>query len=419
MGSVPMQPRYRLAAIPSQRRRSPDAAGTTFPLLTKLEESYEDTWKRRVVKGQDVVAAKKEKKTVKSKKAAPTSQTVEAAAVKNEPEVDSSGRRESDLILKRDWARDVRAAVKMIDAERRRQKSLKPIVRRSNPKLNDAIMMEKMQTMTLGAVAAVDRAYHRRRVAQQRERRTKRVADERRERDESRRRTVDARRLNARRDAAQQRIALRERIVAAQNDVRERDAAKRERLRVERAANSFRARARDDDAAFLREFDQQHTTIGQALIRHDVQTVRNAELNAAKARTERRRLESREQRELVRKFLEHRQLAASTKGTAEKSSLNAQLLSEANESLMAARKRVEKAKSQRAAALREANALFPLRRRSPSPGNVTVASTGIVSQSIYLEFPDDEERRERRKGTPTVPFVPHHRAYQKNGAQTI
>jgi phenylalanyl-tRNA synthetase alpha subunit len=108
----------------------------------------------------------------------------------------------------------------------------------------------------------------------------------------------------------------------------------------------FRNRAKDfkrslqQDSTFINDFSCQHTSVSNALLRHDRQA-RVEDTTQEKLDTvEVHRDIELEQKDLVKKYLEHRQLMRQAETAVARASLDTKILQEANEHVMRAHARV-------------------------------------------------------------------------------
>ncbi|KAK6196198.1 hypothetical protein SNE40_001468 [Patella caerulea] len=132
------------------------------------------------------------------------------------------------------------------------------------------------------------------------------------------------------------------------------------------------SRNRRQAQEFITEFNNQHTSVSNALMKHDRQA-RQEDKSANKFDfVQGHRTEELEQQETVKKYLEHRQLMRQGESSMMKETLNSQLLQEANERLFQAQQRVGHLKAKRDSI----QAFYPL-PPSTVPKGVSTAPVGL------------------------------------------
>ncbi|XP_071507820.1 uncharacterized protein [Diadema antillarum] len=138
------------------------------------------------------------------------------------------------------------------------------------------------------------------------------------------------------------------------------DMERRRDVRTKMVEMSNRSRKEND---FSHDFSSQHTSISNALLRHDRQA-RNEKLSVNKVdfvQTEREHETS--QRNLVKRYLEHRQLMRQAQVAVEKAALDTRMIQEANDRLMEARENISRQKEK----AKQLHAFYPLPKCATHP----------------------------------------------------
>ncbi|KAK3088682.1 hypothetical protein FSP39_022332 [Pinctada imbricata] len=125
-------------------------------------------------------------------------------------------------------------------------------------------------------------------------------------------------------------------------------------------SRSFKA-----DFTFITEFSNQHTSVSNALMRHDKQAKQEDTFSNKSEFVQSNKASKNEQQDVVKKYLEHRQLMRQTESAMAKNALDARMLQEANDRLMEAKQRVAQQKARREIV----QAFYPLPQTiTPGPG---------------------------------------------------
>nr|CAB3260813.1 uncharacterized protein LOC100176074 [Phallusia mammillata] len=117
--------------------------------------------------------------------------------------------------------------------------------------------------------------------------------------------------------------------------------------RKERALQ--RHRTRHAELMFASDFGNQHTSVSNALIRHDRQAAKEDVKADKEDIVSGVKMQLSEQAELVRRYMEHKQISRQMKSGQEKSKFDTQILQETNDRLLAAKQRVAGIKARKAA----------------------------------------------------------------------
>lgn len=131
-----------------------------------------------------------------------------------------------------------------------------------------------------------------------------------------------------------------------------------------KAKSSDMTRSVKADFTFITEFSNQHTSVSNALMRHDKQAKQEDMFNQKSEVVMGHRSTKVEQQDVVKKYLEHRQLMRQTESAMAKNALDARMLQEANDRLMEAKQRVAQQKARR----ETVQAFYPLPQTvNPAP----------------------------------------------------
>ncbi|CAC5373033.1 Leucine-rich repeat and IQ domain-containing protein 3 [Mytilus coruscus] len=116
-----------------------------------------------------------------------------------------------------------------------------------------------------------------------------------------------------------------------------------------KARSSEMSRTFKADFTFITEFSTQHTSVSNALMRHDKQTKQEDRVAAKSDLVSNLKTTKQDQSEIVKKYLEHRQLMRQTESSLAKNELDSRMLQEANERIMEAKTRVAQQKQRKEA----------------------------------------------------------------------
>lgn len=132
-----------------------------------------------------------------------------------------------------------------------------------------------------------------------------------------------------------------------------------------KARSSEMSRSFKADFTFITEFSTQHTSVSNALMRHDKQTKQDDRVTAKSDLVQNLKSTKQDQQEIVKKYLEHRQLMRQTESSLARSELDSRMLQEANERLMEAKTRVAQQRQRK----ETVKTFYPLPQTvTPGPG---------------------------------------------------
>lgn len=119
------------------------------------------------------------------------------------------------------------------------------------------------------------------------------------------------------------------------------------------------------DLNFISDFAHQHTSVSNALMRHDRQTLADDKKRSKQDTVQSHKALEKSQRDTVKKYLEHRQLMRQTESAMMRATLDTRMLQDANDRILEAKSRVAHLKAREATV----HAFYPLPR--VNSGHVT------------------------------------------------
>ncbi|OWF34616.1 hypothetical protein KP79_PYT24768 [Mizuhopecten yessoensis] len=133
-----------------------------------------------------------------------------------------------------------------------------------------------------------------------------------------------------------------------------------------KAKSSDYNRSYKTDFAFITEFSNQHTSVSNALMRHDKQARTEDNITLKTDIVQSHNTAKTEQQEVVKKYMEHRQLMRQTEASMSRATLDTRMLQEANDRLFEAKSRVAQQKARR----ETVQTFYPLPQHvTPAPGS--------------------------------------------------
>ena len=139
------------------------------------------------------------------------------------------------------------------------------------------------------------------------------------------------------------------------------------------------------DYTFITEFSNQHTSVSNALMRHDRQAKFEDGLQARSDLVGGMSGAEKEQKDVVKKYLEHRQLMRQTESAMARATLDTRMLQEVNDRMLEAKSRVAQLKARRDTV----QAFYPLPVMTPvptsgsAPGNLSNGMSRWESNLIF------------------------------------
>ena len=232
--------------------------------------------------------------------------------------------------------------VRLAEAEYHRytDNPVKPVIKRNRLLPKETRIFNKIQgNMGLSCLRAVQQAYRDREIAEKTSQRVESVLGMRDSRETGKDRVRlfrDERRAQIMKDRDREQKRLLEAMEKQElSRINQLDHSITRKTR-----SSHFSKSRRGERSFVSDFNVQNTSVSNALMRHDRQAQHEDALQSRAELVQINKHHEKEQQEIVRKFLEHRQLMRQTESAMARSSLDAQMLQEANERLMQARNRV-------------------------------------------------------------------------------
>lgn len=121
------------------------------------------------------------------------------------------------------------------------------------------------------------------------------------------------------------------------------------------------------DYTFITEFNNQHTSVSNALMRHDRQAKYEDVHQEKSDFVQNMSTVEKEQKDVVKKYLEHRQLMRQTESAMARATLDTRMLQEVNDRMLEAKTRVAQQKARRDTV----QAFYPLPVMTPVPASVS------------------------------------------------
>ncbi|XP_077986870.1 uncharacterized protein LOC144441193 [Glandiceps talaboti] len=264
------------------------------------------------------------------------------------------------LISRREAARDVKEAERAYIMKR--ESLPKPTLPPKKKHNADQRLFSRVQgTMGMSSLRAVQQAYKDRQDAEKMAAKMDFVMALREQREHAKNRIRGY--LDEKRAVAQQQH---EREVNKMADMLEKqEIIRKEEIQQNREMRSrsseFKQR-RHTDSLFLTDFNSQHTSVSNALLRHDRQAKREDIFHERQDLLQGLKDSQRQQQDLVKKYLEHRKLMRQAHAAVERATLDTRLLHETNEKMMEARSRVTQQKQK----TKTVQAFYPLPKSASS-----------------------------------------------------
>lgn len=238
------------------------------------------------------------------------------------------------------------------------------ITPRKSVNTNQRMFARVHGTMGISSLLAVHQAYRDREKAEQTAAKMEHILTMRDERDRAKER-IRLHNDEKRNMALRKRDAERSQML----DILEKKEMKRlsylEKRSDLKAKSSDLNRSHKTDFAFITEFSNQHTSVSNALMRHDKQARTEDNITLRTDLVQTHNTAKVEQQELVKKYMEHRQLMRQTEAAMARATLDTRMLQEANDRLFEAKSRVAQQKARR----ETVQTFYPLPQHvTPAPG---------------------------------------------------
>ena len=266
------------------------------------------------------------------------------------------------ILAKQEAGRLVRDAE--VEHHRKLQDAPTPRVRAQKKSMNNdqRIFSRVHGTMGMSCLFAVHQAYKDREKAEKTASKMEHILTMREERDRAKERIKlyhDEKRTNALKQRDMERAKTLEQL------------EKREMLRLNYLdrRQDFKTKATDltksfkQDYTFITEFSNQHTSVSNALMRHDRQAKFEDSLQARTDFVQNLSEAEKEQKEVVKKYLEHRQLMRQTESAMARATLDTRMLQEINDRMLEAKTRVAQQKARH----ETVQSFYPLPMMTPIP----------------------------------------------------
>ena len=247
------------------------------------------------------------------------------------------------LVSKLEAGRDVREAAREHDRKVLNEPA-KTVVKHRTTTTDQRLFLRTHGTMGLACLRAVQQAYRDREKAEGLSAKSVSVAKMKTDREKAQERVKiykqDYKDLSLRR-------RMRDGVKTAEA-LQKREAERlfeHERLNTARAVTAEHQKSRHADHAFVTDFACQHTSVSNALLRHDRVSQKEEGLQEVVEVVRKGKATSIEQQVLVRRYMEHRQLMRQAETAMARAEIETQLIRDANDRVTAAKERVAEMKS--------------------------------------------------------------------------
>lgn len=286
------------------------------------------------------------------------------------------------IIARREAGNDVRLAE--FDHHMKVDNEPKPVIKRSKEPSSLRKMLSRTQsTMGMSCLRAVQQAYRDREKMEQHALKMEYVMSMKEQRENSRDRVKlfgDEKRNLALRERTHEQKKMME-------DVDRKDMQRMsylERSGEKRVKSSQHWKLRRGEMTFTTDFNVQNTSVSNALMRHDRQAVQEDKLQEKAEIVQAHKTVEKEQQEIVKKYLEHRQLMRQAEVAMSRAALDTKMLQEANDRLIEARTRVAHQKAKTANV--QATLTFPTISTPNLPPTTRVAKKGLDPRPIFTSM---------------------------------
>ena len=247
------------------------------------------------------------------------------------------------LISKREAGKDVRQAAREIEKKAAAEPK-KVAIKRQTVTTDQRLFIRTHGTMGLACLRAVQHAYRERERADAVSSKAVTVAQLREDREQAKER-VKIFKQEYKEASLRRRVRDGVRTAEALKERQAKEVIEHERLSTARAVTAEQVKSRRADLAFIADFNCQHTSISNALQRHDRVSQRDERVQEIEDTVRKEKEVSQDQQALVRRYMEHRQLLRQAETAMARAELNAHLSREANQRKAAAKERVTQIKA--------------------------------------------------------------------------
>ena len=247
------------------------------------------------------------------------------------------------LISKQEAGKDVREAAREIE-KKAAEEPKKVAVKRQTVTTDQRLFIRTHGTMGLACLRAVQHAYRERERADAVSSKAITVAQLREDREQSKER-VRVFKQEYKEASLRRRVRDGVRTAEALKERQAKEVIEHERLSTARAVTAEQVKSRRADLAFIADFNCQHTSISNALQRHDRVSQRDERAQEIEDVVRKEKEVTQDQQALVRRYMEHRQLIRQAETAMARAELDAHLTREANQRKAAAKERVAQIKA--------------------------------------------------------------------------
>lgn len=247
------------------------------------------------------------------------------------------------LISKQEAGKDVREAAREIK-KKVAEKPRKIAIKRQTATTDQRLFIRTHGTMGLACLRAVQHAYRERERANTVSSKGATVAQLREDREQAKER-VKVFKQEYKEASLRRRVRDGVRTAEALKERQAKEVFEHERVSTARAVTAEQNKSRRADLAFIADFHCQHTSISNALQRHDRVSQRDERVQEIEDTVRKEKEVSQDQQALVRRYMEHRQLLRQAETAMARAELNLHLSREANQRKTAAKERVAQIKS--------------------------------------------------------------------------
>lgn len=247
------------------------------------------------------------------------------------------------LISKQEAGKDVREAAREIE-KRAAEEPKKVVTKRQAVTTDQRLFIRTHGTMGLACLRAVQHAYRERERADTVSSKAITVAQMREDREQAKER-VKIFKQEYKEASLRRRVRDGVRTTEALKERQAKEVIEHERLSTARAVTAEQLKSRRADWAFISDFNCQHTSISNALQRHDRASQRDERVQEIEDTVRKEKEVSQDQQALVRRYMEHRQLLRQAETAMARAELDAHLTREASQRKAAAKERVAQIKA--------------------------------------------------------------------------
>lgn len=247
------------------------------------------------------------------------------------------------LISKQEAGKDVREAARKIE-RKSAEEPRKIAVKRQTVSTDQRLFIRTHGTMGLACLRAVQHAYRERERADALLSKASTVAQLRENREQAKER-VKIFKQEYKEASLRRRVRDGVRTAEAFKERQAKEVIENERLSTARAVTAEHVKSRRADLAFITDFNCQHTSISNALQRHDRVSQKDKRTQEIEDLVRKEKEVTQDQQTLVRRYMEHRQLIRQAETAMARAELEAHLTREANQRKAAAKERVAQIKA--------------------------------------------------------------------------